>query len=209
MIDAVELEGLEHVHYIETFIQDGTKTQIYKFNEDLTNKNAQSLYMYSWHNADNGKNGAWSMNRPAFYYLGMELGISSQLPERSISEWWVDETMGKKEFRDYPSPVNVDMEGTDGLMPLLPEDAGTLDGNQDPSIGKPKPSLIDRYIGKDFDEVQQGDTFWLSKPDRAGGSYPMPARKDSTKEYGYGTVRTPDSKDPTDYTKVKSSTLPR
>ena len=72
-----------------------------------------------------------------------------------------------------------------------------------------KPSLYDRIIGKDFDEVQEGDTFWFSKSDPAGGSYKMPGRKDSTTDFGYDIPDLPANKVPKDYQKVKTSTLPK
>lgn len=209
VIDGVELEGLEHAHNLLVFTnQKEGRTVIYSYNADKVKKNANTIYVMTVHNVQTGKSATFILTRAQFYDLADELGVIDQLPDRSIKDWWADETMGTKKFRDYPSPENVDMDATRPDMGTAPEEVSRYDGVQDPQVGKSKPSLYDRYIGKDFDQVQEGDTFWMPVPDPIGGSYPQTYRKDSTDSNGYGVVRPADNKAPKDYTKVKPSTAP-
>ena len=96
-----------------------------------------------------------------------------------------------------------EFEATKGTNPQVSTDK-SREGESNATENHP--SFWDRHVGRDYNEIQEGDTFWFSKPDPAGGSYPMPGRKESSTDYDI--PRLPDNKKPTDYKKVKTSTLP-
>jgi len=162
VIDGVDLEGLEHAHYMNVYLSESEgRTVLYNFSADKVNEQANTLYVMTTHNVEAGASTSVSLTRAAFYNLADELGVVDQLPDRSIGDWWSDETMGTKEFRDFPSPVHVEEDGVrTSSGDDSPEGISWQDGAQDPQVGRQTPSTGDIVFGTEYplDDFKHGDT---------------------------------------------------
>lgn len=207
VIDAVELEGLESQIISRLAMGDGSTTV-------LRVQNWKDIKGATGEHGPLGKGTEYQD-----YHVGSDTPDASYEPTlgESISTWWNSFTIGDKtggnrgdvEYTDQKPGQVMSPDALGGTKGTSPQVSTDKSGEGESNATENHPSLWDRYVGQDFDELQQGDTFYFKKDDPMGGTYPMPGRKDSSNENGYYIPKLPDSKEATDYVKVKPSSLPR
>jgi RHS repeat-associated protein len=123
VIDGVELEGAEHVWYLEVWKSDEGETAIIKFSEDKMQEWANQEYHVLIHDLDKNTTSSNKVSRGHFYSLVDDLNAKGDLPSRSFDDY-ISDKFGPTidEWKKWERSLGTEAESDSPLDPAGGDD---------------------------------------------------------------------------------------